>query len=121
MFQTMRLEFLISLFLIVIIASELGRIETRKIQLDLKDNTPSKTETTVDKKEPSILSVIDSMVNAFNNARMILNIKTYSQFNKDTRKQSDIKLDSYKFKIKRSLMSPRKTKANSFFEENHLS
>ena len=74
--------------------------ECRKIQLNVKERVPSAEE--ADKtKDLNLYGLIDSIMNAFNKARMVLTIKAYSQFNEDKHKQSDIKLDSYKFKIKR--------------------
>ena len=87
------------IFIFIFVTFTLALVESRKVQFDLKEVAP---QNKANKTALNTLDIIDSLLNAYKNARMHLSIKTYSQFNQNKKKQSDIKVDSFKFKIKRN-------------------
>ena len=90
------------LFFICLIASFTpSLVNSRKVQFDLKEVSAEHRPN--NHKNLTVLDVLDDLINAYKNTRMQLKIKTYSQFNQDKKKQSDFKVDSFKFKLKRDL------------------
>ncbi len=88
------LFFLLTSFSLALVTSRKVQFDLKEIGLDHRPNTH---------KNLTLLDVIDDLINAYKNTRMQLRIKAFSQFNQDKKKQSDFKVDSYKFKIKRDL------------------
>ncbi len=83
-------------------------VDSRKVQFDLKEvGTEHRANY---QKNLTALDVLDDLINAYKNTRMQLRIKTYSQFNQDKKKQSDFKVDSFKFKLKRDLLQQNHTR-----------